>query len=494
MAVVNPPRGFSRALDAVDADEAIRASIVTPAADLLPALFINRDLPVHSPNMSGDTIRDLHVAIVGAGIGGLALAMGLEKKGVPYTIYEAAPEFSVVGAGIGFGPNGDLALDMLQEGFRAEYEKVCVGNKPGEPQDIYYEGMLLQPGLGTQISSLSCTASVDSHSHCLYRSGTDVEQAHRHAVLEIMTKYISVEKVRFSKTLVGIQQYAGKVILKFADGDTAEASILVGADGIKSMVRKHVLGPLYPSQVEPVYADSYCYRGVIPISVAREIFGDLTDVAKMFVGDKRCCITYMISKGEEFNFLLCALDDRPWELKNSVSQKISHEAMMADFEGPEVDQRFRRLLRKARPVKWGFFHHRYTSTYYRDRVVLLGDSAHASLPFQAAGAGQGLEDSLILSNLLARIYHAPDQSAALAPYISAGLAAYDAIRRPRAQKQLERAYEMSHMLHFQHPETGKTIDKIASKLQKQWFDWIWFHDLNGDIDAAFHKLDEALNA
>ncbi|KAI2895213.1 hypothetical protein CBS76997_7925 [Aspergillus niger] len=432
--------------------------------------------------MSGDTIRDLHVAIVGAGIGGLALAMGLEKKGVPYTIYEAAPEFSVVGAGIGFGPNGDLALDMLQEGFRAEYEKVCVGNKPGEPQDIYYEGMLLQPGLGLNEPWRGKSA----WGHPKY--------AHRHAVLEIMTKYISVEKVRFSKTLVGIQQYAGKVILKFADGDTAEASILVGADGIKSMVRKHVLGPLYPSQVEPVYADSYCYRGVIPISVAREIFGDLTDVAKMFVGDKRCCITYMISKGEEFNFLLCALDDRPWELKNSVSQKISHEAMMADFEGPEVDQRFRRLLRKARPVKWGFFHHRYTSTYYRDRVVLLGDSAHASLPFQAAGAGQGLEDSLILSNLLARIYHAPDQSAALAPYISAGLAVYDAIRRPRAQKQLERAYEMSHMLHFQHPETGKTIDKIASKLQKQWFDWIWFHDLNGDIDAAFHKLDEALNA
>lgn len=55
-------------------------------------------------------------------------------------------------AGIGFGPNGDLALDMLQEGFRAQYEKVCVGNMPGEPQDIYYEGMLLQPGLGTQSS------------------------------------------------------------------------------------------------------------------------------------------------------------------------------------------------------------------------------------------------------------------------------------------------------------------------------------------------------
>ncbi|RAH52314.1 monooxygenase [Aspergillus piperis CBS 112811] len=394
--------------------------------------------------MNGDSIKDLHVAIVGAGIGGLALAMGLEKKGVPYTIYEAVPGFSVVGAGIGFGPNGELALGMLQEGFRAQYEKVCVGNKPIEPQDIYYEGMLLQPGF--DLNEPWRGKSAWGHPNYVRRS------AHRRAVLEIMTKYISIEKVRFSKTVMGVQQHPGKVILKFADSDTAEASILVGADGINSTVRKHVLGPLYPSQVEPVYANSYCYRGVIPISEAKEIFGNLTDVAKMYVGEKRCCVTYMISKGEG--------------LKNSVSQKISHGAMMADFESPEADERFRRLLREARPVKWGFLHHQYTSTYYRDRVVPLGDSAHASLPFQAAGAGQGLEDSLILSNLLARIYHAPDQGAALAPYISAGLVAYNAIRRPRAQKQLERAGEMSHMLHFQHPETGKTLDKIASKLQR----------------------------
>ncbi|KAL2816934.1 hypothetical protein BJX63DRAFT_130938 [Aspergillus granulosus] len=435
--------------------------------------------------MVGDTIRDLHVAIVGAGIGGLALAMGLQKKGVPYTIYEAAPEFSAVGAGIGFGPNGDLALDMLQEGFRAEYEKVCVGNMPGEPQDIYYEGMLLQPGLGFNEPWRGHSAW--GHPDCVRRG------AHRHAVLEIMTSFIPIEKVRFSKTLTEIQQRPNKVLLKFADGDTAEASILVGADGIKSMVREHVLRPLYPSQVEPVYADSYCYRGVIPTFEAKEIFGELTDVAKMYLGDRRCCITYLISKGDEFNFLLCALDDEPWKLKNLVSEKITHEAMMADFDGPDVDERFRRLLSKARPVKWGFFHHRYTSTYYRDRVVLLGDSAHASLPFQAAGAGQGLEDSLILSNLLARIYHGPDRGAALAPHIRASLVAYDAIRRPRAQKQLERAHEMGHMLHFQHPETGNKVEKVAAKLQKGWFEWIWFHDLNADIESAFKLMDKALN-
>ncbi|OJJ04196.1 hypothetical protein ASPVEDRAFT_135768 [Aspergillus versicolor CBS 583.65] len=436
--------------------------------------------------MARDTIRGLHVAIVGAGIGGLALAMGLEKKGVPYTIYEAAPEYSVVGAGIGFGPNGDVALDMIQEGFRAEYDKVCVGNMPGQPQDIYYEGMLLKEGLGLGEAW---------HGHSTWGHPDYVRRgAHRNAVLQIMTSFIPIEKVRFSKCVEEIQQCPDKVILKFADGGVAEASILVGADGIKSMVRAHVLGQLYPSQVEPVYAGSYCYRGVILTSEAKEIFGDLTDVAKMYLGDNRCCITYLISKGDEFNFLLCAIDDKPWEFKNVVSQKITHEAMMADFGGSSVDERFRRLLSKAMPVKWGFFHHRYTSTYYRDRVVLLGDSAHASLPFQAAGSGQGLEDSLILSNILAKIYGAADQGAALGPYIRAGFAAYDSIRRPRAQRQLETAYEMSHMIHFQHSETGKEMEKIAGKLQEGWFDWIWFHDLNGDIESAFRKMDEELNA
>jgi 2-polyprenyl-6-methoxyphenol hydroxylase-like FAD-dependent oxidoreductase len=131
-----------------------------------------------------------------------------------------------------------------------------------------------------------------------YVNSTDINQAHRHAVLEIMTTFISAEKVRFSKTLMEIQQRSDKVILKFADGDVAEASILVGADGIKSTVREHVLRPLYPSQVEPVYANSYCYRGVTPTSEAKEIFGDLTDVAKMYVGERLCCVTYLISKGD----------------------------------------------------------------------------------------------------------------------------------------------------------------------------------------------------
>jgi 2-polyprenyl-6-methoxyphenol hydroxylase-like FAD-dependent oxidoreductase len=112
-----------------------------------------------------------------------------------------------------------------------------------------------------------------------------------------MTSFIPIENVKFSKLLTDIQQFPDKVVLSFADGEVVQASALVGSDGIKSVVREHILKPLYPSQAEPVYADSYCYRGVIPIAEAEEILGDLTDVAKFYFGDKRSCVTYRISGG-----------------------------------------------------------------------------------------------------------------------------------------------------------------------------------------------------
>lgn len=125
----------------------------------------------------------------------------------------------------------------------------------------------------------------------------DIEQAHRKALLDIMTSYIPIERVKFNKRLIKIQQDADKVVLHFADGEVASSSVLAGADGIKSLVRSHVLEHSDPTQADPVYADSYCYRGVIPTSEAEEILGDLTDVAKFYFGYKRSAVTYRISSG-----------------------------------------------------------------------------------------------------------------------------------------------------------------------------------------------------
>jgi len=113
-----------------------------------------------------------------------------------------------------------------------------------------------------------------------------------------MTSFIPIQSVKFSKGLAKIEQHPDRVILTFTDGEVAEASILVGADGIKSIVREHVLRPLEPSQVDPVYAGSYCYRGVRPMAEAEEILGSLTDVAKFYFGHNRSAVTYRISGGK----------------------------------------------------------------------------------------------------------------------------------------------------------------------------------------------------
>ncbi|KAI4606556.1 hypothetical protein J4E80_010092 [Alternaria sp. BMP 0032] len=407
--------------------------------------------------MARNMNSDFHVAIVGAGIGGLALAMALHNKCVPFTLYEDAKEFSAVGAGIGFAPNGMRAMDLIEPGFRALYERICVGNKGADKQDIFFEGMLLGEGLGMDLffaTSLLAVPIVNlllqaeiKHGMASRRGAILISSAslfaHRKTLLDIMTSFIPRQNVKFNKRLVSIEQLPSKLLLTFADGEVSEASILAGADGIKSTVREHVLKPEFPDQVAPVYADAYCYRAVIPMADAEAILGDLTDVAKFYFGHKRSAVTYRISEGKEFNYLLCVTDEQGWDQDKAVTEKVSHEAMMADFEGPDVDDRFRQLLAKANPIRWGFFHHLRTSTYYRGRVALLGDSAHASLPFQAAGAAQGVEDALVLSSILAELVKSSRQEANSEANIVAGLSAYDSLRRPRAQKQLEQAAEVA---------------------------------------------------
>ena len=305
-----------------------------------------------------------------------------------------------------------------------------------------------------------------------------------------MTSFIPIETVRFNKSLVSAEQHPDRVVLKFADGETAEASLVAGSDGIKSVLRDDVLRPSYPSEVDPVYANEYAYRAVLPMEEVYPILGTVSDIAKMYFGRERAVVQYRITGGTEVNFLFIRRDPKPWVIEQkSMTETTTHEAMMADFEGQDMDPRLVQILAMHRPVKWGLFHHLRTSTYFRGRSVLIGDSAHASMPFQAAGAAQGVEDALVLTEVLAKIAEVHATSGNTDTYIEAGLKAYDSVRRPRAQRQLEMADEVGRMLMRIHETNGDDVTKSIRMLQNEWYEWLWFHDLQSDVDTALASME-----
>lgn len=132
-----------------------------------------------------------------------------------------------------------------------------------------------------------------------------------------------------------------------------------------------------------------------------------------------------------------------------------------------------------KPVQWPLFHHPDTPTYYNNRLVLLGDSAHASSPSQAAGAGQGLEDALVLSRLLGLVRSTDE--------LDAAIQTYDSIRRPRAQGVVRESSKVGMSYYFLHPEFGNDLRRIAEDANRR-LPLIWWHDLDADLKLAEERF------
>ncbi|KAI0130335.1 hypothetical protein BJ170DRAFT_720511 [Xylariales sp. AK1849] len=411
------------------------------------------------------------VAIIGAGVGGLAFAIGLLRQGVPFTLYEAAKCFSVVGAGIGLGPNAVRAMEEIQPGFTELYHGICSGNVTPGKDHVMMDGMLVEEGFGEKRGMKPM-----SYGAPCYRRAS----AHRKDLLDIMTAWIPKENVRFNMRVKSLAQDDNGGIITFEDGEVARASCVVGSDGAKGISRGVVLGDRWPELVQGEYTGKYVYRCIIPMEEARKVLGkdidgnDIAGDAKMFMGPKCIITTFPISKGTESNMVCFRLDDKPWT-HDEWTKSVTKEFMKQDIADLGVDKRLVKLLDWANPLQWALFHHRITPTYYNRRICLLGDSAHATLPHQAAGAGQCIEDALILSRLFGLVQNASQ--------IEAAFSAYDGIRRPRGQRVVSTSKEAGDLCAFQLPGCGDDMDKIVAN-QSQRYLWIWLHDLDEDVKQA----------
>lgn len=406
----------------------------------------------------------LRIAILGAGISGLALAIGLRKRGIEVTIFEAASEFSPLGAGIGLGPSSLVAIDLLDGQFRTLYESASTANqRPGFEHSVF-DALYAETGFGEARNWKHGLVGAEYFTR---------SSAHRRDLLNIMKGLIPEDVIYFGRRAESIiQEDSGQVQIRFQDEEKVVVDAVIGCDGIKGMSRRVVLEDRWPAEVEAKYCGMYIYRGILPMEDARRILGQHAGDAKWFMNQNRSVAIYPISKGKEENFVFFIHDPEPWQGKQEAVE-CSKEDMRKDLES--FDQRLLKLLDWASPLRWPIFHHPDTPTYYNGRICLVGDVAHASSPGQAAGAGQGLEDAVVLAHLLSLVGE-PGQ-------LDAAFEVYDEIRRPRAQKVVKTSQEAGEMYVWRDPDIGSDMQKIVENANGR-LHWIWKHDLKGDVRKA----------
>lgn len=312
------------------------------------------------------------IAIVGGGIGGLTTAALLQQLGISVQIYEQATRFARVGAGIQQSPNAMKIIRRL--GLEEHLREIA-----NEPRAFY--SRVWDTGEVTNELPLDLYEQ---------RFGAPYLLLHRgdlHAALESI---IPDGAVHFSKKLVGLDVAAGRVRLAFADGSTAEADAVIGADGVHSRVREF----LHRAE-DPKFTGYVAYRTTFPAA----LLGDrkISDNTKWW-GPDRHIVTYYTQRSREEVYMVTAQPE-PDFANESWSAKGSLAVLRDAYAGfhPEVQA----VLWSCPEVyKWAIVERKPLSRWGEDRVTLLGDACHTMTPWMAQGAAVCMEDAAVLSRCL----------------------------------------------------------------------------------------------
>lgn len=414
----------------------------------------------------------LQVGIVGGGIAGVALALDLcRHPHLQVTLFEAACAFGEVGAGVSFGANAVRAIEGL--GIGKPYERIA--DRTLQPwQDIWFEwrrgvdagylGASLAPGVGQS-------------------------SVHRADFLDALAQQLPEGVARFDKRAVGAEETGDRVSVRFTDGTDHECDLLIAADGIKSSLRDYVLQGLGQPAVAPRFSGTCAYRGMIDSDQLRAAYRSagvdehLINVPQMYLGLDAHILTFPVKQGRLIN-VVAFLSDRsepnpvwppgtPWVKSTSQAQMLDAFA--------QWDDAVRVLLGCIpEPTLWALHELDELAGYTHGRVALIGDAAHAMLPHQGAGAGQGLEDAWLLARLLG-------DPRVLEGHAQRVLQVYDAIRRPRACRVQRTSREAGELYEFRDVQVEDCEPLLSSTLASR-FDWLWHHDLQSDLIAARAQL------
>ncbi|WP_411733119.1 FAD-dependent oxidoreductase [Paeniglutamicibacter sp.] len=340
--------------------------------------------------MKATDLHKLNIAIVGAGYGGAAAAKALSLLGATVNVYEQASQVREVGAGIGLRPS---TMDRFRQW--GSFDAISAVSSPSDTFEILTadNNPIMEeawPGIND--------FEVETKTHLI----------HRGDFIDALLSVLPEGMVHLGHKLTGIEDKGATSVLTFANGTVVEADLVIGADGIKSVVRKALFG-----DNQPVFSGEHAYRAVISMDEAGDMIND--DNLRMYIGRGTKVYLLPLRHRNQLSFDITALcPDSTWAPEVSKEQLL---ATVAGFDARivkmaqnlDMDTVSIRAVYDINPVeKW-----------HTDSVVIMGDAAHAMLHHQGQGANSAIMDAGALADALVE-----------ADSVKAALALFQATRKP----------------------------------------------------------------
>lgn len=382
----------------------------------------------------------MRIAIIGLGIGGATAAAALLRYGLDVTVFEQAPEIREVGAGLASSATTIRLLARLG----IEEKLVAIGAPASQ-------GVVCNAA-GKPLHTIG-SASPD---------GKPGYYFHRAELLEAITSVIPRDRVRLGRRCIGAREEADRVELRFEDGASEVFELVIGADGIKSVILGSVVPP-----APPIFSNLVAYRGLIPNSPEINMTG-----GSLWTDQDSYFVAYPVSSGKLVNF--AGFVPATGRLEESWLTQGSREELIALFS--TWDPLIGRIVAAVEATFcWGL--------YYRDplphirtaRIALMGDAAHPMLPAAGSGAAQAIEDAFALAELLRDC--APSD-------IPERLEIYEKLRLPRASAVQATAIANAQFMHKSFAvEPGKIRPQETASM-----DWIMNYDIITEARKCLQEM------